>query len=237
MTGALNYGDGGEEVAALLDRLIDGELDEPARRQLLERLDIQPDGWRRCAMAFLEAQAWRQELGHLVRAGTGANPSPAPRQHTPWLGASLAVAVSLLMGGLLGMSLDSWLRPLPRSLSEPATIAEEDSHAHKDDGSALVRAADGGDILTGGPDVPARPQPSDPPLLDDLAPAGPDGVYLLVESTEGETLPADVRRALEQLGHQIRQRRVLVPVTVEGGGRVVVPVQEVEIVPVGGQVY
>ena len=39
-----------------LELLADGELDEDSRRTLLSRLDQTSDGWRRCALAFLEAQ-------------------------------------------------------------------------------------------------------------------------------------------------------------------------------------
>ncbi len=42
-----------------IDRLVDGELDTEARRDLLARLDSSPDGWRRCAVAFLEGQEFR----------------------------------------------------------------------------------------------------------------------------------------------------------------------------------
>src|ERR1700759_5013413 len=58
----------------VFDRLVDGELSTSERRSLLESLDARPDGWRRCALAFLEAQAWRQELGLLAR-------SPHPENH------------------------------------------------------------------------------------------------------------------------------------------------------------
>jgi hypothetical protein len=47
---------------ASLDRLVDGELDEPSRAALLRALDRQPDGWKRCALTFLEAQAWREAM-------------------------------------------------------------------------------------------------------------------------------------------------------------------------------
>ncbi len=50
---------------ARFDRLVDDELSEEERRQLLGRLDDEPGGWRRCALAFLEAQCWRQALGGL----------------------------------------------------------------------------------------------------------------------------------------------------------------------------
>lgn len=47
----------------LLDRLVDGELPEPQRRDLLSTLDGRPEGWRQCALAFLEAQSWCESLG------------------------------------------------------------------------------------------------------------------------------------------------------------------------------
>jgi len=45
-----------------LDRLVDDELNEEERRELLGRLDDEHGGWRRCALAFLEAQCWRETL-------------------------------------------------------------------------------------------------------------------------------------------------------------------------------
>ena len=45
------------------DRLVDGELSEEERRELLAGLDNEPGGWRRCALAFLEAQCWKQAVG------------------------------------------------------------------------------------------------------------------------------------------------------------------------------
>ena len=46
----------------LLELLVDGELEEPNRRDLLLRLDRIPGGWRCCAAAFLEAQAVSESL-------------------------------------------------------------------------------------------------------------------------------------------------------------------------------
>jgi hypothetical protein len=46
----------------LIDRLVDGELPDVERRELLVRLENEPGGWRRCALAFLEAQLWRQAM-------------------------------------------------------------------------------------------------------------------------------------------------------------------------------
>ena len=42
------------------DRLVDGELDEHERGELLAGLDKEPSGWRRCALVSLEAQCWKE---------------------------------------------------------------------------------------------------------------------------------------------------------------------------------
>jgi hypothetical protein len=48
-----------------LDRLCDGALSNADYRDLLQRIDRAPDGWRRCALTFLEHQAWHLELQDL----------------------------------------------------------------------------------------------------------------------------------------------------------------------------
>lgn len=60
---AIPSGDNVEKITdSLLDRLVDGELDSAQRRQVLQLLEQEPDGWKRCARAFLEAQAFRDAL-------------------------------------------------------------------------------------------------------------------------------------------------------------------------------
>ena len=55
-----------------LELLADGELDEESRRTLLSRLDRTSDGWRRCALAFLEAQCLGESLERGVLFGEPA---------------------------------------------------------------------------------------------------------------------------------------------------------------------
>ena len=45
-----------------LDLLVDGELDGQDRKDLLRKLDRSPDGWKHCALAFLEAQMFQQAI-------------------------------------------------------------------------------------------------------------------------------------------------------------------------------
>lgn len=92
----------------LLDRLVDGELSADERRRLLASLDDRPDGWRRCALAFLDAQSWRGEMRRIVREQvTTATTTTLPPnrnasqsiQHSGlWLSSAAAVLVAFGMG-------------------------------------------------------------------------------------------------------------------------------------------
>lgn len=48
-----------------LEKLVDGQLSSTEYRELIERIEDHPQGWRKCAMAFLEDQALKKELGAL----------------------------------------------------------------------------------------------------------------------------------------------------------------------------
>jgi hypothetical protein len=50
------------DLEILLDRLVDDDLEGGEYRRLLLDLQQRPDGWRRCALAFLQAQALRSHL-------------------------------------------------------------------------------------------------------------------------------------------------------------------------------
>ena len=96
----------------LFDRLVDGDLSAAERRQLLESLDTRPDGWRRCALAFLEAQSWRDDLGQFVRESShercavesvSASPAVADRRMLKHGLSWLAIAAGLLIAFTLGL--------------------------------------------------------------------------------------------------------------------------------------
>jgi hypothetical protein len=68
------------------DRLVDGELSEADRRTLLLQLEHEPEGWRRCALAFLEAQCWKEGFGQIggpVSPGTISRAAISPAQIPP----------------------------------------------------------------------------------------------------------------------------------------------------------
>src|SRR6478672_11036430 len=94
----------------LLDRLVDGELPADERRALLQSFDSQPDGWRRCGLAFLEAQSWRSELRSVATApvaipvsNKSIAPKPVSQRRTFWVAAEwFAVAAALMLAFKVG---------------------------------------------------------------------------------------------------------------------------------------
>src|SRR5580704_6508455 len=132
-----------------LDRLVDGELNDTDRRELLLQFEREPEGWRRCALAFLEAQCWKQELDVMARspeAGTAELPAlmPVPASvrtmTSSWrswrqnlataltLGAcfliSLALGMSLRVGGSGGLHGPRGSQTVPATAGDPANNPE-----------------------------------------------------------------------------------------------------------------
>ncbi len=89
-------------LAHLLDRLVDGELGDAERRRLLVQLDDEPDGWRHCALAFLEAQEMRLALRSA--ASVAMVPKPALINKSARRRRSLARAIALAALMLLAFS-------------------------------------------------------------------------------------------------------------------------------------
>jgi len=225
-----------DDPARQVDLLVDGELNEADRRELLLRLEHEPDGWRRCALAFLEAQCWKAELGQVVLPASGParteTTSPAPhrtrqglRQHFATL---LYMAASFLLALIVGMGLSGNPLRLPGS---PVTATSEKIPAaipgiavetpQPADGWEMVAVAPGqssGGNAAAAFCVPAQRRDAlDQNMLESI----PDAI------------PPDVRQAFEDLGHRVVQQREIVPVPMKDGRRLVVPVDRIEIHYVG----
>lgn len=233
------------------DLLADGELSEERRRALLSRLDDHPEGWRRCALAFLEAQDWKREM---PRAG-GANDPPAAdasaaiaensaspvivaqRPLLGWLGTMLAMAASFLLA--LGMGIawrggwhDEEIADRPALTPGPELALTHGPAAEPAD-SAVVPEPGAPQF---GPDAPQYGKVM-------LTVLGADGQERLVEvpiltadrydpellSGQPAALSHDLVRQLQRSGHEVNQYRELVPVSLEDGRQLVLPVDQVEV--------
>ncbi len=95
------------DVGRLLDRLVDGDVHDGERRLLLHQLEHSPDGWRRCALAFLEAQTWRETLVAAVRPASEERPAARPARRRPvvrYAACAAALAACLAVAFGLGWS-------------------------------------------------------------------------------------------------------------------------------------
>ncbi|MBN2023360.1 MAG: hypothetical protein JW809_11280 [Pirellulales bacterium] len=234
----------------LFDLLADDELDEERRGRLLGGLDDRPGGWRRCALAFLEAQSWKKEIGALGRKPESLVPATetaaAASRRRRRLGrgsAILGMAASLL----LGIGLTSLVRDLERGgMLGPGGggFGQQAGLMGGGGGSAagvpgalgIVRLAPGGGggagqvgVLTRGPDgtiqMVALPVIDRQQLDEDWVRGLPVAI------------PPEVSRALEQSGHEVRSSRQLVPIAMPDGRRVVFPVDQLDVRYVGNGMY
>jgi hypothetical protein len=230
----------------LFDRLVDGELSESERHKLLASLDAKPEGWRRCALAFLEAQTWRESFGeftHAVRT-TPSKPMPnplppSPRKQKKKLGA-MGTVMAMAASFLITLGLGGWMLRTPHSspIGNPAgnIIANNG-------GSRAVMPIP--NVSAGGNDTIPQPKQSasTPWQMVRLEAPGLTGnnepLQLPAQPRDRldedflkavpNPLPDDVRQAFERTGHEVRMHRELVPVQLKDGRQLVIPIDQVEV--------
>ncbi len=232
------------------DLLADGELPESDRRRLLESLDDRPGGWRRCALALLEAQSLRDGLAWTRQQAVAEAPRPKRPPHTRASGRNrlwgglpgtiAAMAASFLLALGLGLVFRDLWRATPSAGPAPgeiaaATPAERPAPkpARKDDdrppSTAPSRPGDDWQLVSlpvsGGTEsirVPARARDHvDEESLRGFAP----------------TIPRELIEALQRGGHELHWSRRLLPFRMEDGKQLVVPCEEVEVRYVGNPTY
>jgi hypothetical protein len=222
-----------------LDRLVDGEMNEVDRRALLLQLEGEPEGWRRCALAFLEAQCWQQELGLMSRSTNQADAEsasarplsvrrPTVQRRSSWrqrLATALTLGACFLIALALGMGLRGSRGNLHGPASQVTTVRDEfplnspPSVALPGDKWELVTLS--ADSPGGQPETVQIPAVRRQKFDQNLVEQSPDAI------------PSEVQRAFERAGHEVLQQREIVPVQMQGGHRLMVPVDHVEIHYVG----
>jgi hypothetical protein len=238
--------------------MIDGELGEAERRELLARLDATPGGWRRCALGFLESQSLavglerfrRRAERRAERRDRRLQRREARRQRRRVLfgshpGTILAMAASFLGALVLGMLIrGAWDGPDRPSL-EPDQIAAEESPA------AAPPASPGSQAAPPVEKVPLAAPAEEPWQYVAIPVSAPDGTSdsVRIPVTQRETIdetwleslpeavPTDVVRSLIESGHEVRQQRRLMPLWMRDGRRLVVPYDQVEIHYTGRNAY
>ena len=234
-----------------LDRLVDGELAEAERRAVLMQLDDTPHGWRRCALAFLEAQAWGEELRRVARsslsdesavcaacdAGAGGADGRRWRRRA---GMALAMAASFLLIFGLGHAMRDVWRPAGGDLANSPGAGATDGNSQ-----AVGQDSPPADEPTASQPKEAEPTrwgtvrfvldgADEPQEVQLPVVQGPDAEQWLrlLAAEEAAWL-----REMEARGHRVRTERHLLPVQLQDGRRVVVPVDDVEITPAARRTY
>lgn len=247
------------------DRLVDDELSEEERRELLDHLDDEPGGWRRCALAFLESQCWKQSfrpmpdansfrIANIQPAATtagemssldGATPLPhvknPPRSSWPGrLSLVSAMAASFLVAMWLGsVAHRAWV-------SGPSTGVDANAIAH----NGGVHSAMQPNVPNASLAVAPRPRnvianPWHTVTVSDSSDGRGPRRMMDVPAVERNNIdeqwvrsvpaaiPDNVMQALHRTGHQVEQQRELVPVPLQDGRRLVMPVDRVNVHYVG----
>jgi len=228
------------------ERLVDGELAPDEYRELVASLDDEPGGWRRCALSFLESQALAHELNGWMREATAVGDAEMPdelaapasgrwgRLPRRWASLVAAASVAFVLAFGLGILIRGWWPASDAIVPLDAQIAGRQQEPMQD-------TLSGTNVSSNAPlATPAAPR------YVRLVVNGRE-IHLPVESMQpsavsrfGERrsmIPNNVERALERLGHQVQRRQHYIPLESLDGHDLVVPVEDVRIVPVSNRAF
>jgi hypothetical protein len=247
----------------LLERIVDGGMTPRELRAAVEVLDRDPDGWKRCALAFLEGQVLGESLRALgepaIREPVGTFRSPelrpaaaARRPVDRWLrgaAAAATIAAAFTIGWLAhGTRVDV---PARESLARD----EDTTRASAEHGNGIasgsletdsVRAEDRPVDLAGRDERPLETAPRAIRTVARLR-IGPENAPAEVPVLAGPgiteqwlaeqppPLSENGQVALERQGYQVAQRRRFVMAILADGRRIAVPIDQVQIQYTGNE--
>ena len=235
------------------DRLVDGELLPEEYQTLLDSLDDEPGGWRRCALAFLEAQALGRELVEIrretspkglgvfggIRASKMERLSP-PKTPAPVAPSSarfagwqqlLLLAACCLVALSLGIVLpDFWRTENSAPPVGPGVKLAHDNAADHPPEMLLPRSIGNARLVLSGPGGTPT-EAGDLPIIE-----YPDDPRRWLGQYE-PGLPVSLVNELKRRGHQVQRQEQYVPVDLEDGRKAVIPVETIQITPVSRRAY
>jgi hypothetical protein len=209
-----------DEESRWIGRLVDDELDPTERRALLARFEREPDGWRRCALAFLESQSWREAL--VLRAeppasGVNGLPKtllPPPGESTPTPSPRRWRRLAAIVAGWIVAFAAGWMtgggsRETTPGMASRTTQAPRDSQPDREANIASTR----------------------PPVA--ITEVSVFNVRRLPEAAS--PAPETIRRSLEHWGFQVEPHQGLVSVKLKDGRHVALPVDALKFRYIGGR--
>jgi anti-sigma factor RsiW len=220
-----------------IDRLVGGDLTKTESRQFVARLDADPAAWKQCALAYMEAQSWREAFESMLDRET--KPAPQTIKATRTLRASgslMATAAAVVVAFVAGIgAMAAWQASFAErpTANDVATGANRDA---KDRGknAAKRQATPNSDdpLLVGVVNITNNGETEAAfPLV-----AAKDNALVSIELTSDQL--NDYNRQLwERRGYRIEQYRKLVSVALADGSRFRFPVDWVQYRYVGERVY
>jgi hypothetical protein len=225
---------------ARFDRLVDGELSADEYKSLVAGLDDEPGGWRRCALAFLEAQALGGELAAIRRSGKLAEQPTAAVTVASRKAANpnqwrlvLAMSASFLVAFILGVTLPSLWQAVgtTRELVGIVAVSPKEPRPGMVMPEEMIRTVGNARLVVFGPG-------------GTQSPAGVVPIYELpAEASDSwltqhdPMLPIELIKELERRGHRVQRQEEYVPVNLEDGREGVIPVESYQITPVSRRAY
>jgi hypothetical protein len=212
-----------------LDRLVDGELSDAEQQRIVSTLDQIPNGWKKCALRFLESQIWTRSLQELqgeepslpltaTPAGTAQSPgsslvSPTETQpksvpgrasmRLPWTG-WLSLAATVTIAFVIGNSIrfgDVDPRDMNRSVRAPENLAAA-PYADPEDGTKGMGRTQ---FITNNNFWDGRP-----------------------------AIPSDVSQILKNYGARMERRSGFLRAKTIEGQSVLIPYEDIQLVPASG---
>lgn len=227
-----------------LDRLWGGDLSQDETALLLAKLDSSDDGWRRCALALLEANSWRrafegvagqEQMDDHTAVATVRAPAARSRAMSRWAMIAGALVVAFVGG------LSAGRMPTAKQSRPPEHIAES---APPVSGNQQPPSSDAPD--TGMPDAAVPPGRivgtvcveddaevvSTAPIVQ--AGSGLDERMLAANRRE---VPSLLKRQFETRGWRIESDRQLIHVQLEDGQEMTIPIDSMHYRFVGRKIY
>ena len=195
-----------------IDRMVDGELAMEARRDLLLQCD-EKSQWRDLALAYVESQTLSGELKSFVAESTVAKQTYTPdksgtaeKSWGPW-----ALAAGLLLALGFGYGAGTWWQSSGVGTANVAVAPTDGSET-----TELLKP-ESMQFMVGNPGTNEMQQVQLPIVnASDLQPGWEDQLR--------PGIPDELRRELRSGGIDMQQMRTVMPVRLQDGRRVIVPI-------------
>jgi hypothetical protein len=236
----------------LFDRLVDDELTDTERKELLSGLDSREGGWRRCAIAFLEAQSWRREIGSLFgksESDKQNNPSQkselpktAPRKEsgktrkTKKRRSLSGPLLSVAAGILLAIGMNSLIQEMGMNSSPGLPPFSGNQFASMINNQSLPQKAGLGSL-----DLSIDPRkdvhlvklngrtPSGKQLSAVLPAISQDRLDETWIKNMPSAIPDELVNRYQQAGHEIKTTRQLLPIRMGDGRKLIIAVDQLDV--------